>query len=212
MDDFKEELGDLLLQVVFQSQIAADENLFTFDDVVEIVSDKMISRHPHVFGARNAKNADDVVDIWEQQKDLEKANKGDGFKSIMDDVTLGLPAIKRAQKLQKKAAKVGFEWDKPEDVLDKFEEEISEMREALQNGKQDEIMDELGDLFFVLTNFGRMIGADCEESLRQGNNKFVRRFKGMEALAKERGLDFEALSLDEKEMLWQDQKKIERSA
>ena len=125
-------------------------------------------------------------------------------------MTLHLPALKRAQKLQKRAARVGFEWDEAVDVLDKFDEEIQEMREALKSGKQEEILDELGDLFFVMTNFGRMIGADCEEALKSANKKFERRFRGMEDDAKADGQDFSALSLDEQEAYWQKQKRKER--
>jgi len=211
MNDLKEELGDLLLQVVFHAQMAKEDGTFTFDDVVTTVTDKMISRHPHVFGDVNAKDADHVTEIWEQQKEAEKARKdGNAPSSVLDDVTMGLPAIKRAQKLQKKAAKTGFEWDHPAHVLDKFEEEIAEMREAIESGNQDEIIDELGDLFFVLTNFGRMLGADCEESLRHANNKFTRRFTGMERDSIAQDIDFVALSLEEKEKLWQLQKQKER--
>jgi len=211
MDDLKDELGDLLLQVVFHSQIAKEKGLFTFEEVAAQVTEKMIHRHPHVFGDEEAAGAGDVEGrIWEERKAME-ANKA-SLESVLDDVPLNLPAISRAQKLQKRAARTGFEWDHAVDVLDKFEEEIAEMREAIAGGRQEEILDELGDLFFVLTNFGRMLGQDCEESLRQCNFKFERRFKGMEQDFKTENKDFNAATIEEKERSWQDQKAKERKS
>ena len=210
MHELKDELGDLLLQVIYHAQMADEEGHFNFNDVAHQVTQKMIHRHPHVFGDEKAASAGDVENrIWEERKDQEK--KRQGLESILDDVPLALPAIKRAQKLQKRAARVGFEWATAADVLTKMEEEIIEMREALACGKQDEITDELGDLFFVLTNFGRMLGADCEESLQHANRKFTRRFKGIESELKARNKKFEDVTLDEMEQIWQDQKKIEKS-
>jgi MazG family protein len=211
MDELKDELGDLLFQVVFHAQMAGEQGAFDFNDVVTNVTDKMIYRHPHVFGEAKAASAGDVEGrIWEEQKDKEK--KRQGLESILDDVPLALPAIKRAQKLQKRAARVGFEWAKPADVLDKMEEEIGEMRQALKDGKQEEIVDELGDLFFVLTNFGRMLGADCEEALQHGNRKFTRRFQGVEKALKAQGKKPEESTLEEMEALWQAEKKKEKAA
>lgn len=206
--DLQDELGDLLLQVVYHSQMASEEKFFDFQDVVDGVTEKMIHRHPHVFGDEAAKTASDVDVLWEARKDKESKRKQSN--SALDDVTLHLPALKRAQKLQKRAASTGFEWDQAVDVLDKFEEEIKEMRQALSSGKDAEIVDELGDLFFVLTNFGRMLGQDCEETLRQSNRKFERRFRGMEEDALKQGLAFKAMSLREKEELWQQQKNKEK--
>ena len=209
MDDLKDELGDLLLQVVFHAQMAKEQNLFTFDDIAAHVTTKMIHRHPHVFGEEKATSADDVENrIWDQRKALEKQEAMQ--ESILDDVPQNLPALLRAQKLQKRAASVGFEWAHPDDVLDKMEEEIAEMREALENEKQDEILDELGDLFFVLTNYGRMLGANCEDVLRQSNNKFSRRFKGIESDFKEKSLSLKEATLTEMEASWQDQKRKEK--
>lgn len=209
MDGLKDELGDLLLQVVYHAQMAAEAGLFTFDDVAEGVTAKMIHRHPHVFGEEKAASAGDVENrIWEDRKDQEKKRRES--ESVLDDVPLALPALKRAQKLQKRAARVGFEWACPADVLTKLEEETAEMREALQQGRQEEIVDELGDLFFVLTNFGRMLGVDCEEALQQGSRKFTRRFKGVESALKALGKKPEAATLEEMENLWQEQKKLER--
>jgi MazG family protein len=209
MDELKDELGDLLLQVVFHAQMASEAGLFEFAEVARSVTEKMIHRHPHVFGDEKAANAGDVEKrIWEERKDLEKKRKA--LDSILNDVPMALPAIMRAQKLQKRAARVGFEWARPVDVLDKMEEEIAEMREAIAGGREEEIKDELGDLFFVLTNFGRMLGADCEESLRHANSKFTRRFQGIERELKARGKSFEQSSLDEMEQIWQDEKKKEK--
>lgn len=212
MDDLKDELGDLLLQVVYHAQMASEEGLFTFGDVARHVTDKMIHRHPHVFGDEQAHSAGDVENkIWEERKALEANKKKKVQNSVLDDVPANLPALKRAQKLQKRAAKVGFEWDEAIDVLDKMEEEVAEMRAAIKSGKQEEVIDELGDLFFVLTNFGRMLGTDCENALTHANLKFIRRFKGMEEDSKADGKDFSTLPLDEQEAYWQAQKAKERA-
>lgn len=211
MPALKDELGDLLFQIVFYAQMAKEDGLFDFDDICNHVSEKMIVRHPHVFKDRDAANANDVGDnvkgIWEEQKDKEAKRKD--ADSILDDVPDALPALKRAQKLQKRAARVGFEWDEAIDVLDKLEEEAAEMREALQNGKQEEILDELGDLYFVLTNFSRMLGQDAEYALLKANQKFERRFRGIEKAAKDQNSALKDMSLDEMEALWVQEKKKE---
>jgi nucleoside triphosphate diphosphatase len=209
MGELKDELGDLLFQVVYHAQLAAEAGAFTFDDVVAGVIEKMISRHPHVFGAGKAENPQDVNFIWEARKDMER--KRQQAESILDDVPRALPALKRAQKLQNRVARVGFEWPEAVNVLDKLEEETIEMRDALASGRQEEIIDELGDLFFVLTNLGRMLGADCEESLRQANEKFCRRFKGIEKELKVRNIALGDASLEQMEVLWQEEKKKEKA-
>ena len=213
MDALKDELGDLLFQIVFYAQIAKEDGLFDFEDICAQVAEKMITRHPHVFGDDEARAADDVENnnsgIWEKQKDKEK--KRSEANSILDDVPIALPALKRAQKLQKRAARVGFEWDQAIDVLDKLEEETQEMREALKGGNKDEVLDELGDLYFVLTNFSRMLGQDAEYALLQANRKFERRFRGMELSAKMQGLSMSDMSLDALEELWQEQKAAEKN-
>ncbi len=210
MDDLKDELGDLLLQVVYFTQMASEDGHFTFDDVAKHVTDKMIHRHPHVFGDEKAKDAKDVEGrIWEERKALE-ANK-QALDSLLDDVPVALPAIMRAQKLQKRAARVGFEWDKPIEVLDKMDEEIAELRVALANKDDENAMEELGDMFFVLTNLGRMLGFDSEESLRQANNKFESRFRGIENEFKAESKDLKAASLAEMEASWVRQKLKEKT-
>lgn len=211
MDSLKDELGDLLLQVVYFTQMAREDALFTFDDVAKHVTNKMIHRHPHVFGDEKAENARDVEGrIWEERKALED-NKI-ALESLLDDVPVHFPAIMRAQKLQKRAARVGFEWDKPIEVLDKMEEEIQELREALEKNDSENAMEELGDMFFVLTNLGRMLGFDSEESLRQANNKFESRFRGIEGEFKAKNKDLKAASLEEMEESWIRQKQKEKQS
>lgn len=206
MKDLREELGDLLLQSVYHAQMAQEIDAFTLDDVVNDVTDKMITRHPHVFGDQNAENSQDVDAIWEAQKDKEKPKE-----SVLDGVTRGLPALLRAQKLQKRAAKIGFEWEKAEHVLDKLDEELEEMKEAVAADDKDSMLDELGDLLFVLVNYGRMLGLDCETALRHANNKFEHRFRGMEEDLKVKYQDLSTLSLDQMEEEWQAQKRKEKA-
>ncbi len=210
MTDLKDELGDLLLQVVFHSQIAKDKGLFTFSDVAKHVTDKMVHRHPHVFGDEKASGAKDVEDrIWEERKASEP--KKVALESILDDVPVNFPAVLRAQKLQKRAARVGFEWPEAIDVLDKLEEEIQELREAIDKKAQDEIHEELGDMLFCVINFGRMLGVDCESSLRDTNYKFERRFKGIEHDLKAQNMTPEDATLEQMEALWQEQKAKEKN-
>lgn len=209
LNDLKGELGDLLFQVVYHAQMAAEKGAFTMDDVVDHVTRKMISRHPHVFGDRKtAANADAVVDLWEDRKAQERGEQ----ESILDGIAGALPALVRAQKLQNRAARVGFEWDEASEVLDKMDEEIAEMREAIKLGRIDEIKDELGDLFFVLTNFGRMLGLDCEDAVRQTNDKFYRRFRVIERELKAANVSFDEATLDQMEAFWQLAKKEEKCA
>jgi MazG family protein len=207
MKGLREELGDLLLQPIYHAQMAAEENAFTIEDVIKDVTKKMISRHPHVFGDKKAQSAEDVNKIWDQRKNAEK---GDQNKSAIDGVAKGLPALLRAEKLQKKAAKVGFEWPGPEQVLDKFEEELAEMREALAKGTLENKTEELGDLLFVLANLGRMLGINPETALRECNNKFERRFKGLEKDLKAKSIELKDASLEQMEREWVNQKQKER--
>lgn len=196
MADLKDELGDLLFQVIYHAQMAHEEKAFSFDDVVDAVADKMVSRHPHVFGDGEAQNSEDVNEIWEVQKNKERQNQG-----ALDGVTKGLPALLRAQKLQGKAAKVGFEWRGSDDAFLKVQEEINEFNNACNNIDKEE---EFGDLLFALVNFGRMQGIDSEEALRKASNKFIKRFEGME---QEVDADkFKDLSLEQMLTLWQKQK------
>lgn len=190
MADLKDELGDLLLQVVFHAQIADDLGAFTFADVVTAISDKMERRHPHIFG--------DVVEgghhLWEQIKADERRAKAAG--GTLDGVALGLPALMRAEKLQKRAARVGFDWPDVEGPRAKVEEELQEIAEATPESLEEEF----GDLLFAVVNLARHYGIDAETALRMGNLKFERRFRAMED---EAGEGFSALDLEAKEALWQ---------
>ena len=199
MKDLEDELGDLLLQVIYHAEMASEKGHFTFDDVAQGVADKMIYRHPHVFGDADAENADDVDSIWDQQKSAEKDNKG-----ALDGVTRGLPALLRAQKLQKKAAKTGFEWSDTEGAFDKVEEEIAEFKEATEDAH---IEEELGDLLFCIVNYARMNGFNSEEALRKANDKFTERFKEMEATCAQDNKQLSDLTLPEMLECWSKQKK-----
>lgn len=209
MGDLKEELGDLLLQVVFHSQMAREQSLFTFDDVVEGICNKLVSRHPHVFGEDVARSAEDVMEIWQDAKNNEEKSKRPR-QSILDDVPPGFPSLLRAQKMSKKAAKAGFEWGCTGDVIDKIIEELEEFRAELHSGNAEKQEEELGDVLFSTVQLGRWLGFDCEESLRKANNKFYRRFSGMESDIKLKSKDMKSLSPDEWEEFWQMQKAKEK--
>ena len=214
MDELREELGDLLFQVAFHSQMAAEDGAFEAADVVSAINDKMVRRHPHVFETADDRSADDQILAWEVVKAEERAAKAQGTEpaSALDGVALSLPALLRAEKLQKRAARTGFDWSEAEHIFDKLEEETSEVKEAIASGDADAIMDEIGDLLFVAANLARRLDVDPEVALRQANAKFERRFRAMEALAANRGEDFSDLDLEAQENLWQAVKKDERSA
>ncbi|MEL6523193.1 MAG: nucleoside triphosphate pyrophosphohydrolase, partial [Pseudomonadota bacterium] len=173
------ELGDLLLQVVYYAQMGAEDGHFTFHSIATAISDKMVKRHPHVFGtdSRN-KSADQQSMDWEAQKAAERANKGE--TRTLDGVALNLPALTRAEKLQKRAARVGFDWGNTDDVLAKIAEEADELTEAAATADPDKIEDEMGDLIFVVVNLARHLGVDPESALRRTNTKFTRRFAYIE--------------------------------
>lgn len=175
MDDVKDELGDLLMQVVFHARMAEEKKLFDFNDVVENLVEKLVFRHPHVFGDQSAADAAEVVDIWEAQKAKKRRDSG-----ALAGVTRGLPALLRAQKLQKKAAKQGFTWKNPADAWAKVDEEYAELRAAISQGDQAHIAEELGDLMFCLVNYARLTGHDAEEVMRKANEKFILNFNNME--------------------------------
>jgi ATP diphosphatase len=213
MGDLREELGDLLFQVVFHSQMAEEDGAFVAADVAAAINEKMIRRHPHVFEAADDRSANDQIVAWEVVKAAERAAKAPGEKpaSALDGVALSLPALLRAEKLQKRAARTGFDWTEPEHIFDKLEEETAEVKEAIASGNPEEIMDEIGDLLFVAANLARRLDIDPEVALRQANAKFERRFRAMEALSAKDGDDFAALDLEAQENLWQAVKKSERS-
>ena len=206
MDELRDELGDLLFQVVFHAQMAKEQAAFDFSDVVVHVSNKMTYRHPHVFAREETGDVSDaevVSGIWERQKEKEKQGKANG--SLLDEVPRGMAELQRAVKLQKKASKVGFDWGAPEPVLDKFEEEMGEMREAMASGIQDDMEDELGDLMFVLANLARQLKIDPAKALRRANAKFELRFRAIEEAAGSREV-LHAMDLEEMEALWQQAK------
>jgi MazG family protein len=217
MEELKAELGDLLFQSVFHARMAEEAGHFSIDDVVRGLVDKMIDRHPHVFGDKVIHSADAQTGAWEVMKAAERARKAeqakDGPASALDGVALALPALMRAEKLTKRAGRVGFDWPSAGPVLEKLQEEISELEEAIAAPVKDQahIAEELGDMLFVVANLCRKLSVDPEEALRNANAKFVKRFSGMEELARKRGQDFASLSLEEQEALWTDVKKAERA-
>lgn len=213
MADLKEELGDLLFQVVFHSQMASEDGAFDIGDVTDAIAEKMVRRHPHVFETPDGRSANDQTRAWERMKAEERVQKSrDNSASALDGVALALPALLRAEKLQKRAARVGFDWAEAEPIFDKLNEEIREVREAIASGIQDDVEDELGDLLFVAANLSRRLNVDPEQALRRANAKFERRFRAMEAAATADGLAFSDLSLDEQEAYWQQVKRAEKAA
>ena len=208
MHDLKDELGDLLLQVIFHAQMADEAELFNYSDVVDTLSEKLVRRHPHVFADLQVDNDLELHERWEQEKQREREKKSVGSdESALDGVTLGIPALMRAQKLQKKAARVGFDWADPEPVFEKISEEIDEVREAMANGSQEEREEELGDLLFAVVNLVRQLGLDSETALRKANEKFSRRFRKLEGVVRDSGQSVEERTLEELEAIWQSVKK-----
>ncbi len=200
MDELPDELGDLLLQVVYHAQMAAEAEDFSWDDVVRAITDKMIRRHPHVFG--DWATEDFVAGSWEKLKAEERAAKGEVRGSALDGVPAGLPGMTRAVKLQKRAARVGFDWPNIGGVIDKIQEESAELAEAAASGDEDAIEDEYADLLFVMANLARHLKIDPEKALRRVNAKFERRFRGVEAAILAEGRRIEDASLDEMDTHW----------
>jgi ATP diphosphatase len=209
----KEELGDLLFQIVFYARIAEERDVWDFDAVADALVEKMIARHPHVFGDQVVETAAAMPDRWEATKAAERAAKAaaEGRRdSVLDGVVPGLPALTRAMKLQKRAARVGFDWTEADQILDKIEEEIGELRQVIAAGDgADRRQDELGDLLFALVNLGRRLEVDPDAALRHTNAKFERRFRMIETWLAEDGLTPDAVDLDRMEALWQRAKKRE---
>ena len=212
MADLRGELGDLLFQTVFHSRMAEEAGAFSIGDVIAGLVDKMEARHPHVFGDARIESADDQTSAWEAMKAAERASRRQ--TGALDGVALGLPALMRAEKLAKRAARVGFDWPDAAQVLDKLDEEVAELKEAVGLERPDpaHVAEELGDLLFVIANLCRKLGVDAEGALRGANDKFTRRFSGMEALAEVSGRRFEDLTLAEQEALWTQVKVQERSS
>lgn len=195
--ELKSELGDLLLHAAYHSQIAKEKGLFTIDDVLKSICEKMIRRHPHVFADLNAEDAKNVTDIWEKKKSVERGEK----KRTLDDVATSLPALMRAEKLQSRAARVGFDWPNLEPVYDKIEEEIAEVKDCAPDDKE-ALEDEMGDLIFACVNLARKLEIDPEEALRRANKKFQCRFEAVEDGIHGQGKKLNDASLDEMENEW----------
>jgi len=200
LDELKGELGDLLFQVVFHARMAEEQGLWAFDDVVEAVADKLVRRHPHVFGDAGARSADEQTIAWEQIKAEER--KGRDKHGVLDDVPVGLPALTRAVKLTRRAARVGFDWPSTREVFDKAREELAELEAEIAAGDDGRVREELGDFLFVIANLARKLEVEPEDALRAANAKFVRRFAFIEAELAKDGRTPEQSDLAEMDGLW----------
>jgi len=198
----KEELGDLLFQIVFQCQIAKEKGEFEMSDVIEKIGRKMIARHPHVFGDADYRTSAEVLVHWEAQKKLE----GKQRESLLEGVPKTLPSLLRAHRLQDRASRVGFDWDKIDDVMKKLDEEIGEFREAMEKNQEDAIEEELGDVLFMLVNISRFIGVNPEDALRKTISKFISRFRYIEMAAADSGRKLADMTLAEMDALWDEAK------
>jgi tetrapyrrole methylase family protein / MazG family protein len=201
------ELGDLLLQSVFFSQMAAEQNLFSIGDALDAINQKLIRRHPHVFGEQTAETAGDVRRIWGEVKAEEKKQKGETDAGLLDSVPRALPALVEAQQLTTRAAHVGFDWDNAGQVLDKLHEELAEFDAAQRGASQSEMEGELGDMLFVLVNLARFVKVDPEQALRKTNAKFRQRFGYIERKLAEQGKSPEEATLAEMDALWEESKR-----
>lgn len=212
-DQLKEELGDLLFQVVFYSQLGHEQKHFSFSEVVSDLVGKLIRRHPHVFPdgiltsicETDQIEQDKVKSTWENLKQVERSNKGN--HGVLDDIPLALPSLMRAQKLQKRASSVGFDWTELNGVIEKLEEEITELKEAIQLKDESALADEMGDILFAAVNISRHLNLNAESTLRAGNNKFERRFRYVESKVKEDGQVFEDFTLQQLDDFWDEAKK-----
>jgi len=205
MPHLKEELGDLLFQVVFHSQMAKERGHFDFTEVVRALNEKMIERHPHVFDPNHPPvSAAEQTRAWERRKHADK-------NSVLDDIPTHVPGLSRAVKLQKRAASIGFDWPDVEPVFDKLDEEVAELKEAMRSGDKSRMQDELGDVLFVITNLARHLGVDPELALRQANNKFEKRFRAVEKLAREAEPESRCHSLQQLDRWWDEVKQQEHT-
>ncbi|MEE9200122.1 MAG: nucleoside triphosphate pyrophosphohydrolase [Candidatus Brocadiales bacterium] len=199
-ENLKEELGDLLFQIFFHSQMASENKEFDIRDVMKACLEKMTARHPHVFGDVRLETAEEVLKIWHKVKMEEK---GEEEKSVLGSVPKHLPALQKAQKLQKKASRVGFDWEKVEDVVAKVEEELQEVKEAMALGRHEEVEEEIGDLLFAAANLSRFLKINPEEALHKAVKKFVKRFERIESELAAKGRDIEECSLEEMDSMWE---------
>ena len=205
-DAVREELGDLLFQIVFQSRIAEENGEFGLGDVIDGIAKKMISRHPHVFGGPDIRTSEEVLVKWDEHKKREGKQK----ESILEGIPRTMPALLRAKKLQDRAAKVGFDWERIDDVLAKLDEEVAEFKEAVKHRNAAPIEDELGDILFMIVNISRSIGVNPEEALRKTISKFISRFRYIEMAASEKGEKLSDMSLADMDELWDEAKRMQR--
>jgi tetrapyrrole methylase family protein/MazG family protein len=204
----QEELGDFLLQAVFVAEIAREEGSFTIDDAVTAIYDKLVRRHPHVFGDVEANDAEQVLVNWEKLKNEERKTEN---KGVLSGVPQSLPALLKASRLTEKAARVGFDWRRAEDVFAKIDEEIGELRDAVAERDPQKIHDEIGDLLFTIANIARKLEASAEEALQSSNRKFRRRFEAMERAVRADGRNLDQLTLEQMDALWDEAKAAEHS-
>ena len=209
-DELCKELGDVLLQVVFHAQIATEENRFDIEEVARAIVDKLIRRHPHVFADVDVDGSEQVLQNWEQIKKQERQEQGEATPSLLDGIPKQLPALMRAQRMQARVSRQGFDWDKIAGPLDKVEEEFAELRQAWASGETPAIEDEFGDLLFALVNTGRFLNVDPEQTLRQSTEKFERRFRALEEAVRRSGREISALSLQELDTIWDEIKTREK--
>jgi MazG family protein len=205
--ELTQELGDFILQAVFYAQMASEQQLFRIEDVLDAINQKLVRRHPHVFGEERAGSADEVLSIWGRVKDTEPKAERKRAGGLLGAVPRALPALVEAQQLAGRAAGAGFDWENAEQVLDKLHEELAEFAEARRNGAQDELEDELGDMLFVLVNLARFVKVDPEQALRRTNAKFRARWSHIERRLSEQGRKPEEANIDEMEALWQEAKR-----
>lgn len=205
--DLCEELGDFLLQAVFVAELTREEGSFDIYDSVTAIYEKLVHRHPHVFGDVDARDAEQVLVNWEKLKNEERKAEN---KSVLAGVPQSLPALLKAGRLTEKAARVGFDWQRTEDVFSKIDEEIGELHEAISSGDETKIHDEIGDLLFTIANVARKLNVNAEEALQSTNRKFRRRFESMEASVREGGRNLDQLSLEQMDALWDEAKAAER--
>jgi tetrapyrrole methylase family protein/MazG family protein len=204
--ELAQELGDFMLQAVFYAQMASEQQLFRIEDALDAINQKLVRRHPHVFGEESAGSADEVLSIWGRVKDAEPKAERKKATGLLGGVPRALPALVEAQQIASKAAGVGFDWENAEQVLDKLQEELAEFAQARRNAAQDELEDELGDMLFVLVNLARFVKVDPEQALRRTNAKFRTRWSHIEARLSEQGRKPEDATIDEMEALWQEAK------
>src|SRR4051794_12964376 len=206
-NELSQELGDFILQAVFYAQMAAEQGLFRIEDALDAINQKLVRRHPHVFGDESAGNASEVLNIWGRVKDSEPKAERKKDAGLLGGIPRALPALVEAQQIASKAAGVGFDWENAEQVIDKLHEELAELNEARRNATHDRLEDELGDMLFVIVNLARFVKVDPEQALRRTNAKFRERFGFIERKLSERGKSLQEATLDEMEALWQEAKR-----